>query len=45
MIKHGASGKQIHVKTLGASNPKLKGRNEESWAANRRADVIYEKEN
>lgn len=45
MIDHGAPSRQIRIKTLGASNPKLKGRDEESWAANRRADVIYEKEN
>lgn len=45
MIKHGASEKQVNVKTLGESRPKLKGHDEESWSENRRADVVYEKEN
>lgn len=44
MLKHGAAAKQIGIKSLGESNPKLKGHDEESWAENRRADVIYEKE-
>ena len=45
MIKHGAPEKQVSVKTLGELRPKLKGHDEESWAENRRADVVYEKEN
>ena len=44
LIGHGAPEKQIKLKSLGASQPKLKGRDEESWAENRRADVVYEKE-
>lgn len=44
LIGHGATEKQITLKTLGESQPKLKGRDEESWAENRRADVVYEKE-
>lgn len=45
MIGNGAPEKQVSVKTLGESKPKLKGHDEESWAENRRADVVYEKEN
>jgi peptidoglycan-associated lipoprotein len=45
MIQHGAPDKQISAKSLGKAQPKLKGHDEESWAENRRADVIYEKEN
>lgn len=45
IIKHGAPEKQVSVKTLGDLRPKLKGHDEESWAENRRADVVYEKEN
>jgi peptidoglycan-associated lipoprotein len=45
MIEHGAPDKQISAKSLGKAYPKLKGHDEESWAENRRADVIYEKEN
>ena len=44
LIGHGAIEKQITLKTLGESQPKLKGRDEESWAENRRADVVYEQE-
>ena len=44
LIGHGATEKQITLKTLGESQPKLKGSDEESWAENRRADVVYEKE-
>lgn len=42
MIGQGAPEKQIRIKTLGESKPKLTGRDEESWAENRRADVVYE---
>ena len=45
IIGHGASDKQVVLKSLGESRPKLKGHDEESWAENRRADVVYEKEN
>lgn len=44
MITQGAPEKQILVKTLGESRPKLKGHDEESWAENRRADIVYEQE-
>lgn len=44
LIAHGAPGAQVKVKSLGESQPKLKGRDEASWAENRRADVIYEVE-
>jgi peptidoglycan-associated lipoprotein len=44
MINHGAPARQLSIKTLGDSQPKLKGHDEESWAENRRADVVYEKE-
>ena len=45
LLGQGASGKQVSVKTLGESHPKLSGHDEASWAENRRADVVYEKEN
>lgn len=45
LIGHGAPKKQLSVKTLGKEQPKLKGHDEEAWAENRRADVVYEKEN
>ena len=44
LVDHGAPEKQISVKTLGEGRPKLKGHDEESWAENRRADVVYERE-
>jgi len=44
IIGHGASDKQVKIKTLGEARPKLKGHDEESWAENRRADVVYEQE-
>lgn|GEM_PF-37062 len=44
LVGHGAPEKQISIKTLGETNPKLKGHDEESWAENRRADVVYELE-
>ena len=44
MIGHGAPVKQVLMKSLGESKPKLTGHNEESWAENRRADVVYERE-
>ncbi|MGE5471129.1 MAG: OmpA family protein [Bacteroidota bacterium] len=45
IISQGAAEKQVSIKTLGESRPKLKGHDEESWAENRRSDVVYEKEN
>lgn len=44
LIAHGAPDQQVAIRSLGESQPKLKGRDEESWAENRRADVIYENE-
>lgn len=44
IVSQGAAKQQVSVKTLGKSKPKLKGHDEESWAENRRADVVYEKE-
>ncbi len=44
IIGHGAAEKQVVVKSLGEAKPKLKGHDEESWAENRRADVVYERE-
>ncbi|NTV69071.1 MAG: OmpA family protein [Azonexaceae bacterium] len=44
LARHGARKKQITIKTLGASNPKKTGHDEESWAENRRSDVVYERE-
>ncbi|KAB2928768.1 MAG: OmpA family protein [Dechloromonas sp.] len=42
LIAHGAPGNQVKIKSLGESQPRKKGRDEESWAENRRADVVYE---
>lgn len=44
LIGKGAAEKQIRVLSLGEHKPKLKGHDEESWAENRRADLVYEKE-
>lgn len=44
MVGHGAPEKQISIKSLGEAQPKLKGHDEESWAENRRSDVVYERE-
>jgi peptidoglycan-associated lipoprotein len=44
LARHGARKKQLSIKTLGASNPKKTGHDEESWAENRRSDVVYEQE-
>lgn len=44
LIGHGAPKQQITLKSLGESQPKLKGHDEESRAENRRADVVYGKE-
>jgi peptidoglycan-associated lipoprotein len=44
LARHGAGKNQISIKTLGASNPKMTGHDEESWAENRRSDVVYERE-
>ncbi|MDP2880491.1 MAG: OmpA family protein [Azonexus sp.] len=44
LASHGARKKQMSIKTLGASNPKKIGYDEESWAENRRSDIVYERE-
>lgn len=44
LIGHGADKRQVAVRSLGETKPKLTGHNEEAWAENRRADVIYDKE-
>lgn len=44
IVGYGAPEKQVLVKSLGESKPKLKGHDEESWAENRRADVVYERD-
>lgn len=44
LASHGASNKQLKLKTLGESNPKKTGHDEASWAENRRSDVVYEQE-
>ena len=44
LVGAGAKEKQALVRSLGETHPRLTGRDEESWAENRRADVIYEKE-
>lgn len=44
LIAQGAGSKQVSVRSYGESRPKLTGHDEESWAENRRADIIYERE-
>lgn len=44
LIGHGAPEQQVIIKSHGETRPKLNGHDEESWAENRRADVVYEKE-
>lgn len=44
LIDRGAPDRQIGIKSYGEAKPKLKGHDEESWAENRRADVVYESE-
>ena len=44
IVGAGAGEKQVTVKSLGELKPKLKGHDEESWAENRRADIVYERE-
>lgn len=44
IVDFGAGDKQVVIKSLGKLKPKLKGHDEESWAENRRADIIYERE-
>lgn len=44
LASRGARKQQLAIKTLGESNPKKTGHDEESWAENRRSDVVYEQE-
>lgn len=44
LIEQGARSTQVATRSLGESRPKLKGHDEASWAENRRADIIYERE-
>ena len=44
LVSHGANKKQMSIRTLGESKPKKTGHDEESWAENRRSDVVYERE-
>lgn len=44
LLEQGAATAQVRVKSLGEARPKLKGHDEESWAENRRADIVYERE-
>jgi peptidoglycan-associated lipoprotein len=44
IITFGAAEKQVVVRSLGELKPKLKGHDEESWAENRRADIVYVRE-
>ncbi|MBS1141421.1 MAG: OmpA/MotB [Proteobacteria bacterium] len=44
MVGSGAAEKQVNIKTLGEARPKLVGHDEASWSENRRADVVYERE-
>ena len=44
LLEAGAREKQLRTITYGDTRPKLKGKDEASWAENRRADVVYERE-
>ena len=44
LLGAGAGEKQVHIRSLGESRPKLTGRDEESWAENRRGDILYKGE-
>jgi peptidoglycan-associated lipoprotein len=44
LLVSGAKSAQIKSVSLGESKPKLAGHDEESWAENRRADIIYDRE-
>jgi len=42
LLANGAAAGQVAIKSLGKSQPRRAGSDEQSWAENRRADVIYE---
>ncbi|RIX43116.1 MAG: peptidoglycan-associated lipoprotein [Rhodocyclales bacterium GT-UBC] len=44
LIAQGAQEKQVSARTLGEARPKQAGHDEQSWAENRRADLVYEAE-
>jgi peptidoglycan-associated lipoprotein len=44
LLEAGARESQLRTVTYGDTRPKLKGKDETSWAENRRADVVYERE-
>ncbi len=44
LIDRGVNPKQIKLLSFGKSRPRVKGHDEASWAENRRADLIYERE-
>jgi len=44
LTQRGVAPKQLKLLSLGKSRPKVKGHDEASWAENRRADLIYERE-
>jgi peptidoglycan-associated lipoprotein len=41
MVALGVSDGQIEAVSLGKEKPKAEGHNEEAWAQNRRADIVY----
>ncbi|WP_371323438.1 OmpA family protein [Dechloromonas sp. ZY10] len=43
LLNHGAPENRIGIRSLGESKPRQKGHDEESWAENRRAELVYEK--
>jgi len=42
MASLGVSEGQIEAVSLGEEKPKATGSNEEAWAENRRADIVYQ---
>lgn len=44
LLGHGLGAQQVKIVSLGETKPKLRGHDEESWAENRRTDIVYEKE-
>jgi len=45
LVDKGASEKQIRTASNGEAKPLASGHDETSWAENRRADLVYEREN
>lgn len=44
LIEQGAATRQVRTASMGESRPKVPGHDEASWAENRRAEIIYERE-